>query len=231
MGSEMFTKAQEKMKIKSNFARTCNRFSQFLKERRSLGDVGFGGITSPRLAMEAGTYSLCPTQIKTKPDGINEQQNVNELIRVEDKSLELFPLTSSSSSLNLHEFAKNMDHSRESTKSKEEPKKSTKAPMTIIYEGKVIVLEDLNEEMAEEIISLASQGGVINASSNNNPITTHLSRGLLDLPIARRRTLHRFMDKRKDRISACAPYQRNNTLSSVKEFYKQEEEKQLELKL
>ncbi|KAH9626201.1 hypothetical protein KSS87_000080 [Heliosperma pusillum] len=228
MGSEMFTRAQEKMRIKSNFATTCNRFSQFLKERRSLGDIGFGGITSPRLDMEGVTYSY-PTQIQTKPDGINEKHNVNELVSVEDKSLELFPLTSSSSSLHFNESMKNIDHSRESTKLIEEPKKSTKANMTIIYEGKVLHLQDLHEEMAQEIISLASKGGVINASSNN-PLTTHLSRGLLDLPIARRASLHRFMDKRKDRIAACAPYQRNST-SPAKEFYKQEEEQQLELKL
>ncbi|KAK9734438.1 hypothetical protein RND81_04G139700 [Saponaria officinalis] len=200
MGSEMVSRAQEKMRIKSNFTRTCNRFSQFLKERRSFGDIdAFTSIASPKYGMKVDTRTY-PTQIQTKLDYSNQENgaNNNSCTLVENninnnKSLNLFPLTSSSSNKDLVE-------PRELPKSKEEAKEnSRKGSMTIIYEGKVVVLEDIQEEVAQKIMCLASEGGVINETTTTTTTTNVSHSNLLDLPIARRASLHRFMDKRKDR--------------------------------
>jgi len=92
--------------------------------------------------------------------------------------------------------------------------------MTIFYGGQVIVFDDLPEDKAEEIMSLASQLGSLDSHSEtrtqiqahtlNLPNTTLMTQptqgsilqqppSLSDLPIARRVSLHRFMEKRKDR--------------------------------
>ncbi|XP_074288388.1 protein TIFY 10B-like [Silene latifolia] len=192
MGSETTMKC-------NNVARTCNRFSRFLKERRSFGEVGFTSvITSPKVDQK--------------------------------KSLDLFPLTSSSSNLNFEESTQHLALSRNSAKSKDEPEK-TLGSMTIIYDGKVLVFDGLHDEMAQEIVSLASQSVATTpqcetSQRNNYTNTTHLTHALSDLPIARGASLLRFMEKRKDRIAASAPYRVNNSNSSKQLF-----EQQLEFKL
>ncbi|KAL9235508.1 hypothetical protein vseg_010260 [Gypsophila vaccaria] len=223
MGSERVSSAQEKMRIKSNFARTCNRFSQFLKEKRSFGDIdAFTSIASPKYALKVdmGTSS---TQIQTKLNGSNQEIGINNgYISVENnnnKSLDLFPLTSSRGSLKLNEET-------------EKTTSNNNGSMTIIYEGKVVVLEDIQEDMAQKIIRLASQGGVTNNTKTTTTTTTTTNdiHNLLDLPIARRASLHRFMEKRKDRIAACEPYHLKIS-SSTKEKYMRQVDAQLELKL
>ncbi|KAL9228496.1 hypothetical protein vseg_004073 [Gypsophila vaccaria] len=194
----------------TNFAKTCNRFSQFLKERRCLGDrVRFSsGFVSETLEMEGN--------------------------REEKKSLDLFPMTSSTSStIRIEESTDNVVFSRESIIPNEEANNEiTRGSMTIIYDGKVVVFDGLNEEMAQEIMSLVTtQQNVANTTQHdtfrhNNNMTTRLS----VFPIARGASLHRFMEKRKHRINASGPYQVNN-LSSRKRLYKEQEEHQLELKL
>ncbi|KAK9726874.1 hypothetical protein RND81_05G242800 [Saponaria officinalis] len=178
----------------SNFARTCNRLSRFLKERRCFGEVGFNGVISPRL--------------ETEGNNINEllftSKNNNNVDLEEKKSLDLFPLTSSSSTLNFDESTNNnMVFSRNSATSNEEANKRTTGSMTIIYDGKVVVYEGLRDEMAQEIMSLATQNVVNNTTQhdtsrhNYNNMTTRSS----DFPILRGASLHRFMEKRKDRYT------------------------------
>ncbi|KAG6385728.1 hypothetical protein SASPL_154606 [Salvia splendens] len=68
--------------------------------------------------------------------------------------------------------------------------------MTIFYAGKVIVLNDIPAEKAKEIINLAT--------TNNYPAVSPLGS---DLPIARKNSLARFLEKRRDRVAGAAPYQ------------------------
>ncbi|WCJ39376.1 Protein TIFY 11B [Euphorbia peplus] len=78
--------------------------------------------------------------------------------------------------------------------------------MTIFYAGKVIVLDDIPADKAEEIMAFANTSAVRAASKNPSPQELNF----LDLPIARRASLHRFFEKRRDRMVARAPYQLHN---------------------
>ncbi|KAI4379582.1 hypothetical protein MLD38_005860 [Melastoma candidum] len=79
------------------------------------------------------------------------------------------------------------------------------APMTIFYAGKVIVFDDFPAEKAKEVMVLASRASILGSAAPNpaDPVPSPAH-----LPIARRASLHRFLEKRKDRVMARAPYHR-----------------------
>lgn len=81
--------------------------------------------------------------------------------------------------------------------------------MTIIYAGKVFVFNDTSAEKAKEIMALATK-----AASSNAVVNPDLNNNSQTVPIARRASLHRFFEKRKDRAIARAPYQVINCPSS-----------------
>ncbi|XP_041997013.1 protein TIFY 11c-like [Salvia splendens] len=67
------------------------------------------------------------------------------------------------------------------------------AAMTIFYGGKVMVYNDFPAEKAQEILALASTASAQQSLDS-------------DLPIARKNSLASFLEKRRDRITAKAPY-------------------------
>ncbi|XP_021720432.1 protein TIFY 10A-like [Chenopodium quinoa] len=224
--------------VKSNFTQTCTRFSQFLKERRSFGHID-------------AFKTLASSDLDVKGSGAKEVPNAatNNVfpknIEKEKMSLELFPMMNSLTAANgVENSTKIMADSRDSPISKEEPKNSTSTPsMTIFYGGRVLVFNDLPEDKAQEIVSLANNGMMgprsqaqtqaHNESQTPRAINDVLAQdvvtqgvgNLSDLPMARRVSLHRFMEKRKHRVAASAPYQK---FDSMKSLYDQQ---QLELKL
>ncbi|CAL4924757.1 unnamed protein product [Urochloa decumbens] len=89
----------------------------------------------------------------------------------------------------------------------EEPDEAGPAPtpaaqMTIVYGGRALVLDDVPAERAADLLRLAAavagRGGMEQLSS------------AADLPVARKASLHRFMEKRKGRAAAARaePYRR-----------------------
>ncbi|XP_066395279.1 protein TIFY 10b-like [Miscanthus floridulus] len=109
---------------------------------------------------------------------------------------------------------------------KEKPKQ-----LTIFYGGKVLVFDDFPADKAKDLMQLASKGSpvvqnvvlpqpsaptaitdkavpapVIKPAAQadaKKPARTNAS----DMPIMRKASLHRFLEKRKDRLNAKAPYQ------------------------
>ncbi|KAK6147623.1 hypothetical protein DH2020_018535 [Rehmannia glutinosa] len=194
---------------RSNFSQTCSLLSQYLKEKGSFGDLKLG-LTQNLETKEAGspteTMNLLP-MIEKSGSG---SRNINMLPA-------LFP----------HPAA-----GRDETLAKPQPET---AQMTIFYAGQVIVFDDFPADKAKEIMTLASKSSAAQnrpiaafpplhvaqspAESTNSVPQIVPTFGILerphhsaqppldsDLPIARKNSLARFLEKRKDRIIANAPY-------------------------
>ncbi|KAF9616051.1 hypothetical protein IFM89_028517 [Coptis chinensis] len=171
---------------KSNFSQTCNLLSQYLKEKGSFGDLSFG--------------SSSPCDLGKSP------------------AMDLFPQHTG--------FAEEAMKTTEFSAPMPKPNQ-----MTIIYGGKVLVFDDVAEEKVKELMMFAGKGSPqinptnldLNAGNNVNsapdeclkrpPIQAHVS--VSGLPLARKASLHRFLEKRKDRISARAPYQVNMSAATT----------------
>ncbi|GMJ13107.1 JASMONATE-ASSOCIATED 1, TIFY DOMAIN PROTEIN 9, jasmonate-zim-domain protein 10 [Hibiscus trionum] len=87
------------------------------------------------------------------------------------------------------------------------------APLTIFYNGTVTVF-NVTRDKAESILKLAVEGVSKNVESIDSKVATPSSdqqQQLLetldgDLPIARRKSLQRFLEKRKERLTCASPY-------------------------
>ncbi|KAL2932979.1 Protein TIFY 10A [Bienertia sinuspersici] len=231
MGSEMMFLAQKQAKSKSNnFTQTCNRFSQFLKERRSLGHLdAFKSFASSEPEIKGSKEVSEARHSNTMKNSFPKKTMERERV-----SLELFPLMNSRNTAAVENSTQNMSDSdcRELPKSNEESETTTTSPsMTIFYGGKVLIFNELPEDKAQEIMSLVASHGTISSQTQtqnqtqtltqihygiNTGATHHLTQGIVsqgeasnlsDLPIARRVSLHRFMEKRKHRLASSAPYQ------------------------
>ncbi|KAK9055573.1 hypothetical protein SSX86_026657 [Deinandra increscens subsp. villosa] len=73
--------------------------------------------------------------------------------------------------------------------------------LTIFYNGQVMVFNDLAPEKVQEIMKLAEQ-----KPPNSDEPSKYTTVTASDLPIARKASLARFLEKRKDRITARSPY-------------------------
>ncbi|KAI4376487.1 hypothetical protein MLD38_014243 [Melastoma candidum] len=91
------------------------------------------------------------------------------------------------------------------------------AQLTIFYAGKVVVFDDFPPQKVKDVVMMASRASFVGAvgptpadvppplkKSAPRPTET----AACDLPIARRASLHRFLEKRKDRLTARAPYKK-----------------------
>ncbi|KQJ96454.1 protein TIFY 11e [Brachypodium distachyon] len=76
----------------------------------------------------------------------------------------------------------------------ERPAAAAHAQMTIFYGGRVLVLDEFPADRAEELLRVAAAAGAARGS------------GGADLPMARKASLQRFMEKRKGR--RAVPYSR-----------------------
>ncbi|CAL9781475.1 unnamed protein product [Musa acuminata subsp. burmannicoides] len=190
---------------RTNFAVTCTLLSQYIKEKGSIADLGLGIAQDAAIGKSESVRP--PTTMSVIPAA--------DLCRGEDGAKELFP-----QSVDLGPAVL------------EDAREAARGQLTIFYGGKVLVFDNFPAEKAKDLMQLATKG---NSASQNSvssrsvsvsyqtstlvPITAnnslvpqvHMSRSaqpnLPDLPIARKASLQRFLEKRKDRINARSPYQ------------------------
>ncbi|KAL4560134.1 hypothetical protein LXL04_032283 [Taraxacum kok-saghyz] len=201
-----YTKAPMK---KSAFAHTCNQLSVFLKENGSLRDLQLG------INAKFDDTEKSPAAIMTV-DLLSSMENPGQSSAQIEKSMNLLPR------IGTLDYLTTLEDSMTSSGS---VAVSKGAQMTILYNGQVIVFDDISADRARDVMLAAgncppSTGkldtGVELASTSNHPsdvlglnqpIHVQFSANGLDLPIARRASLHKFLAKRKERAAVRAPYQ------------------------
>ncbi|XAR49872.1 hypothetical protein NMG60_11004041 [Bertholletia excelsa] len=220
-----------KLPEKSNFTMTCNRLSQYLKERGSLRDLGLG---------IAGKL-----ENKGRPEAFQSSNEAarNFLPEMEQVThyglMDLFPQHAGvgcSASIPMESDSPNKASPSKATA--DQPKTSQ---MTIFYDGRIFVFDDFPADKVGELLRLAAgresspqySGGFPSTTAGadnktavdamesgaysdlSKPMThpaqeqlpPHHQNAGSDVPIARRASLHRFFEKRKDRVVTRAPYQ------------------------
>lgn len=199
----------ERLPEKLSFSLTCNLFSQYIRERGFPADLGLE-MTSRTLGKREAyrvptTMSLLPG-VETSCDG---QPDMKDGISVRNAIRPMPPPAV--------------------TKAPE------KAQLTIFYGGKVMVFDNFPTNKAVDLMQLASKSSdmvscaqsfslmpsnnliVVDRSSCPAPANSTASfppqqqPNFSDLPIARKASLHRFLEKRRDRINAKAPYQMSSS--------------------
>ncbi|KAL6660220.1 hypothetical protein ACP70R_002342 [Stipagrostis hirtigluma subsp. patula] len=85
-------------------------------------------------------------------------------------------------------------------------KEPERAPLTIFYGGRMVVFDDFPAEKAEELMQLAGSGAGAGAAAGGQNALGQQPPSLPDMPIARKASLQRFLEKRKSRLTAGDPY-------------------------
>ncbi|CAN7041095.1 hypothetical protein IGI04_006342 [Brassica rapa subsp. trilocularis] len=208
-----------KLQKTPSFSQTCSRLSRYLKEKGSFGDLSLGMTCNPDVT---GVFAVSrqPTMMNLFPcEEASPTQDVKPTHKVPRQS----SFSSSSSAGAKGEVEKIIE-------TKSVKVESQSAPLTIFYGGQVMVFDAFPAEKAKQVIDLANKGSDYAqniaknqkeiASTTPNPVPslaktaaapelvqTNTSSLACELPIARRASLHRFLEKRKDRITSKAPYQ------------------------
>ncbi|KAL6649329.1 hypothetical protein ACP70R_013553 [Stipagrostis hirtigluma subsp. patula] len=164
----------------SRFAVTCGLLRQYMKEQGGNG----GRLLAPAVAM-----SLVPSADVVVPVAAKEAPEE------ETKTvLELFPQQAGTLA-----------------KDAQQRKEPERAPLTIFYGGRMVVFDDFPAEKAEELMQLAGSCNVDTAASGAGAATGGQNAlghppSSPDMPIARKASLQRFLEKRKSRLTAGDPY-------------------------
>ncbi|XWS20041.1 hypothetical protein CRYUN_Cryun31cG0067400 [Craigia yunnanensis] len=221
-----------------------NLLSQYLKEKRNLGDNSVGMTSKPEdKGLETSRQQATAMNFLPNMDNSSESSRPNLVASTPNvKSSDFFPEIGSFGATSYKEGTTNKTDFRKPAIV--EPKN---AQLTIFFGGQVLVYNDFPADKVKEIMTLASQGcstarngavadsGMEKVNSNINKIDSSNSDipdlniasttanspaqdpsversqyGGSDLRIARRNSLYKFFEKRKDRAAARAPYQVNN---------------------
>ncbi|XP_006649501.2 protein TIFY 11c-like [Oryza brachyantha] len=170
----------------SRFAVTCGLLRQYMKERGA-GSSGGGGRFLPAVTMSLMATAGADAGAVGVAAAVEEEEAPEEI-----KTMELFPQQAG------------IKDSRE----RNETEKAQLSQLTIFYGGSVVVFDDFPAEKADELMKFAGSRDTAPVSDDDAGAAAaarHLSPGqpcLPDMPIARKVSLQRFLEKRKNRLAA-----------------------------
>ncbi|NP_001148852.2 pnFL-2 [Zea mays] len=193
----------------TSFAVACSLLSRFVRQNGAApAQLGLGIKGEVEQQRTPATINLLPGA-----DGEETERR--------KETMELFPQSAGFG-------VKDAAAAPREQENKEKPKQ-----LTIFYGGKVLVFDDFPADKAKDLMQLASKGGPVvqnvvlpqpsapaaavtdkavpvpvislpaAQADAKKPTRTNAS----DMPIMRKASLHRFLEKRKDRLNANAPYQ------------------------
>ncbi|XP_010932384.1 protein TIFY 10a [Elaeis guineensis] len=244
-------KREEKQGGKSSFSVTCSRLSQYLKENGSFGGISLS--ITPRPLEQAKGIILAPTTMSLMP-GVAmsaEDHSQNGSDQNPPKSMDLFPQHAGFDS----PVAPAKKESSVASHNNKEPEKNQltifySGKVLVFDNFPAEKVEDLMQMAGKESLVPENLGFItpstttaatvdlshqhrsnIASTSDSQPLMLQNSipkptqANASDMPIARRNSLHRFLEKRKDRITTKAPYQVNASSSVAAEAAKPEDSK------
>ncbi|KAF0908135.1 hypothetical protein E2562_022950 [Oryza meyeriana var. granulata] len=195
----------------TSFAMACSLLSRYVRQNGvAAADLGLGIRGEAEAQRAPATMSLLPGT------------EAGEAGRKKE-TMELFPQSAG--------FGQQDAAAADATAREQEQEKRQ---LTIFYGGKVLVFNDFPADKAKGLMQLASKGSPV-AQNVTAPAPTTVTdntkvhvampapvsslptaqvdaqkparANASDLPIARKASLHRFLEKRKDRLNAKTPYQ------------------------
>ena len=95
---------------------------------------------------------------------------------------------------------------------------SKTSQMTIFYNGQVVVFDNISADKARDVFLAARSYGPSLVHEADQPNHAQFLRNGLELPIARRASLHKFLAKRKERAIATAPYRLHDSSPEEHKF-------------
>ncbi|KAJ8461335.1 hypothetical protein OPV22_034261 [Ensete ventricosum] len=212
-------KGGERLVGRSHFSLTCRLLSQYLKKNGSYGgDLGL--LLAPRpIDHEAKGNFWAPNTICFKPGnevpGMDHHHSDKSTDNNASNSLELMASQHSSISLDSCAILRPVESAKLSDA--KYLREIGKDQLTIFYGGQILVFDNFPADKAKDLLLMASKGSVADpaADCTSNEPAVALQSSLpkpdqansSDMPIARRNSLNRFLEKRKDRMGGKAPYQ------------------------
>lgn len=188
-GSRKTTTTTMAAKERSSFAVTCGLLSRYLREKKGGGALQGLDMAPPPAAVGGGGGAFQPPTTMNLLSGLEE------------------PKPNAGDSVGKGQLVEAPADSQD----REEPAQQ----LTIFYGGKVVVVDNFPSTEVKALLQMANAGAVDKAGSSGTAVPQSLPgparSNLPDLPIARRNSLHRFLEKRKDRVTAKAPYQVNSS--------------------
>nr|CAB3457152.1 unnamed protein product [Digitaria exilis] len=171
---------------KSSFAVTCSLLSQYLKENKG-GLHGLGGLgMAPPPAAGAFRPPTTMNLLSALDAPAAEQPNDAAKATTEEPK----------------------EHDQRTGENQREDEQAQQ--LTIFYGGKVVVFDKFPSTKVKDLLQIVNTGGDGVDRSGAKAAPQPSQNSLPDMPIARRNSLHRFLEKRKGRITAKAPYQANS---------------------
>uniref|UniRef100_A0ACD5YFE4 Uncharacterized protein n=1 Tax=Avena sativa TaxID=4498 RepID=A0ACD5YFE4_AVESA len=187
-GKTMTTMAAKEQK--SSFAVTCGLLSRYLRENKGGALQGLAGLGMAPPADAVGGGAFQPPTTMNLLSGLEEPKPDT----VDKGQLLMAPATGNRDAENAEQ-------------------------LTIFYGGKVVVVDNFPSTQVKALLQMANAAGddgAADKAGGSGEIPLGLPRPAhenlpADLPIARRNSLHRFLEKRKGRITAKAPYQASSS--------------------